>query len=232
MKSLYSQNYKHSTESKSKRRWFQYSLRTLLIFVTLCAVACSWLAVKMRQARIQREAVEAILKTGCCMVVYDYEYDLLGNWTLNAQPHGPVWMRNLLGIDFFNTVIEVGGVESGAREALSHLKDLPKLQTINFVNVEVIDDDLKNIQDLTHLQEILFIGVVNTKITDHGLVSLKRLTNLQGLHLTCSGITDNGLKHLMELSRLQQLSLYLNNNITDAGIKDLQKALPKLKIVR
>jgi hypothetical protein len=28
--------------SKPKRRWFQFSLRTLMVFVTLCAVLCSW----------------------------------------------------------------------------------------------------------------------------------------------------------------------------------------------
>jgi hypothetical protein len=30
---------------KRKLRWYQYSLRTLLIVVTLFAVACSWSAV-------------------------------------------------------------------------------------------------------------------------------------------------------------------------------------------
>jgi len=30
-----------------KRRWLQFSLRTLLVFVTLCSVACGWLAGKM-----------------------------------------------------------------------------------------------------------------------------------------------------------------------------------------
>jgi len=28
-------------------RWYQFSLRTLLVFVTLCAMACSWLGVKI-----------------------------------------------------------------------------------------------------------------------------------------------------------------------------------------
>ena len=32
-----------------KLRWFQFRLRTLLVVVTLCAVACSWVAVKMWQ---------------------------------------------------------------------------------------------------------------------------------------------------------------------------------------
>jgi hypothetical protein len=33
---------------KPKRRWYQYSLRTLLICVTLFAVACSWFAIMGR----------------------------------------------------------------------------------------------------------------------------------------------------------------------------------------
>jgi hypothetical protein len=30
------------TEPKRKRRWFQFSLRTLLIFVLICAIPCAW----------------------------------------------------------------------------------------------------------------------------------------------------------------------------------------------
>ena len=36
--------------SKLPRRPFQFSLRTLLIVVTLCALPCSWLAVRLREA--------------------------------------------------------------------------------------------------------------------------------------------------------------------------------------
>jgi len=35
------------TPPQATRPWFQYRLRTLLIFVTLCAVVCSWLAAEM-----------------------------------------------------------------------------------------------------------------------------------------------------------------------------------------
>ena len=48
------------TESKQKRPWFQFSLRTLLVFVTLCALLCSWVTVKTKQARRQREAKERV----------------------------------------------------------------------------------------------------------------------------------------------------------------------------
>ena len=63
------------TASTPKLRWFQFSLRTLLIVVTLCAIPCSWLAVKMRRAEREKataadaakrrqEAVAAAKKLG------------------------------------------------------------------------------------------------------------------------------------------------------------------------
>ena len=51
-----------------KYRWLQFSLRMLLIVVTLCAIPCSWLGWKIREAdrlreqtKRQREAAGKIL---------------------------------------------------------------------------------------------------------------------------------------------------------------------------
>ena len=45
----------HPNPSKPRRRWFQFSLRTLLVLVT---VLCVCQAVTANRARKQREAVE------------------------------------------------------------------------------------------------------------------------------------------------------------------------------
>ena len=60
-------------------RRFQFSLRTLLLFVLVCAVHCSWWAVTMRNVRAQREAVKAIARLGGFVQYrYEYEYDVRG----------------------------------------------------------------------------------------------------------------------------------------------------------
>jgi internalin A len=51
------------------------------------------------------------------------------------------------------------------------------------------------------------------------------------LTLSQTGVTDAGLKHLKELTELQTLSLW-KTKVTDAGAKDLLKALPNCKISR
>lgn len=40
---------------KRKRRWYQFSLRSLLIFTMICAVACGLLGKRMEQKRKERE---------------------------------------------------------------------------------------------------------------------------------------------------------------------------------
>ncbi len=45
---------------KAKLKWYQYRLAHLFIFVTICAIPCSWFACRMAKAKRQKEAVEAI----------------------------------------------------------------------------------------------------------------------------------------------------------------------------
>ena len=49
----------HPNPPKPRRRWFQFSLGSLFVLLT---VLCVWLGVTVERARKQRESVEAIEK--------------------------------------------------------------------------------------------------------------------------------------------------------------------------
>ena len=70
-----------------------------------------------------------------------------------------------------------------------------------------------------------------THVTDEGLEHLASLKSLKNLALVGTKVTDNGLKYLKELKDLQYLSLF-ETNVTEAGVTALQKALPRVGIVR
>ena len=76
----------------------------------------------------------------------------------------------------------------------------------------------------------------SSKLTDEGLRHLRKLTKLEYLSLGDSGgghgITDAGLKHLEGLTNLRELVIGDNRGVSEAGIKELQKALPKTTIKR
>jgi hypothetical protein len=55
------------------------------------------------------------------------------------------------------------------------------------------------------------------------------LTSLQELFLDGTAVTDGGLVHLHGLTRLNMLRL-TNTKVTDAGVAELQRALPNLLV--
>ena len=53
-----------SAPHRPRLRWYQFSLRGLLIFMFLASLGLSWFGVKYRQAQCQRAAVQAARKVG------------------------------------------------------------------------------------------------------------------------------------------------------------------------
>jgi len=46
----------------SRRRWFQFSLRSLLLLTLIASLALGWVASERRKAKQQRQAIEALEK--------------------------------------------------------------------------------------------------------------------------------------------------------------------------
>ena len=83
---------------RSRRRWFQFSIRTVLVVVTVLCVALSLWVVP---AERQRRAVEAIEKRGG-IVFY------VGEQTASDSiPKSPLTLRRWLPRVYFNEVAEV-----------------------------------------------------------------------------------------------------------------------------
>jgi Leucine Rich repeat len=209
-------------QPKRKRRWFQFSLRTLMVFTAVCTVSAGWLGKRIEQKRNERVAVEAIVRLGG-RVAYDYERD-------SAKPHGPEWLRGLLGEDFFTRIVGVDlcGCATLTDAGLVNVNGMTQLQTLNLFFTTIGDAGVENVRGLSLLQSL---DLSETQVTDAGLERLEGLTRLAELRLGKTNITDDGLVHLKGLGQLRTLYLW-DTMVTDAGVKDLQKSLPTCKIVR
>ena len=120
-----------SEEPKAKRRWYQYSLRSLVIVMVLLCFLFAWVGVKIRQAEKQKEIVAWVRKNGGG-VGYDYEYDANGYYLPDAKPPGPDWLREWIGIHYFCNIQAVmfrGGINDSE---LTPLQGLPFLESIGF----------------------------------------------------------------------------------------------------
>jgi len=200
------------------RRRFQFRIQSLLVLFVAVAVACSWFAVGMQQARRQREAIDAISKTGAT-IFYDYQF-LLPKTELER-----VWLRNLFGVDFLSHVQCVIYVEATDAD-LVHLRELTGLGYLRLRNTQVSDAGLVHLKGLTNLG-MLDLG--NTQVTDRGLLHVRGLTSLQSLWLEETQVSDAGVAHLKGLARLGFLVLS-DTQVTEAGVQELQQALPSCMI--
>ena len=68
-----------------RRRWLQYSLRTLIAVMTLVALGMGYLA---DRARRQERAVARVKELGG-LLAFAYQFDSKGNWKIGIDPSRP-----------------------------------------------------------------------------------------------------------------------------------------------
>ena len=185
------------TTTKPRRHWPQFSLRTLMVLVVLVSAALGWLGMKVRQARIRREAVSKLQEVGGT-VYYDYDRDI------DPRPSGLKWAWDLLGHDFFLDVDSVNLQDCPVTDVgLVRLQPLTHLRWLSLTNTHVTDAGLEHLKGLRQLKR-LELG--STGITDAGLEHLRVLSQLYELHLNGTQITDEGVAELQKA--LPNLTVY------------------------
>jgi hypothetical protein len=223
-------------DAKLHRRWFRFSLRTLLVFVTIASAGFGWIGMQVRKVHRQRVAVEAIKKMGGCLF-YDYEVAAFlddippkdPSIRPAAIPPGPEWLRKVVGDDFLAKVVKVDRVPAEfSDDAMVHFATLVTLRQLDLNFTDVTDAGLGYLEGLRDLQAL---DLGHTQVTDAGLVHFKQLDKLRWLNLTKTDVTDSGLIHLRQLAQLRDLYL-LDTQVTNAGCLELQKWLPNLEIHR
>ncbi len=100
------------------------------------------------------------------------------------------------------------------------------LLSVNFVNVEAIDDQqLALLEDLK--EHIVWLKWSYSKVSDQQLAVVEKMTNLTKLYLNNTNITDECFKYLTNLPNLKYLNL-VGTKVTAQGVQTLTQ-LPNLK---
>ncbi|MBN2292680.1 MAG: leucine-rich repeat domain-containing protein [Pirellulales bacterium] len=233
-----------SNPPKPKLRWYQFNLRTLLLFVMVAGVVFGLLGQRIQRIRNEIRATDKLAKLGGAILLHQQNElkDVLSipdRWLWKCFTYRPVCDICFIGNQATDAVVEnLKGLTSlqvlnlGKTQVtdagLEHIKGLTSLQTLYLADTQITDVGLEHLKDLTCLQDLILDG---TQVTDAGLEHIKGLTSLQELDLDGTQVTDAGLEYIKGLPSLH--SLYLDDTqITDVGVKKLQKALPKCWIDR
>ena len=112
-----------------------------MVFV-LTTILCIWLGFKVHQVKQQREAVAWVEAHGG-MVAYQHE----------KIPHGPKWLRDLFGVDYFVKPFRVT-LDSDHPESFSQLAKLPEL-----TEVEVSSKSVRDVSPLAELRDLEYLAL-------------------------------------------------------------------------
>jgi hypothetical protein len=145
-------------------------------------------------------------------------------------------LENLSGLRKLTSLSlkETGVVGDGA--GLHHLKALTSLRLLNLAySVNLEDRYVEDLAGLTNLRDLNLMRCA--KLTDAAMDHVGRLSSLEKLNLAGTQVTDagmqklEGLKHLKEITLSSQEPLQ-QTKVTDAGVAELQTAIPGLKVTR
>jgi internalin A len=184
-------------------------------------------------------------------LLYDFER-YFGEKVEGGRPWAPKWLVDVIGADYFGHVAYVGLYPKVNLETAIQIGRLTRLQELWLNQSSVGDVEIEQFKELrclvalllrdtqmtdaglAHLKGLRKLSYLNagrTRVTDAGLAHLTSLTELKSLGLDHTQVTDAGLAHLRGLAKLSNLDLK-GTQVTDGGVKELQQALPRLKIER
>ena len=157
--------------ARTGRRRFQFSLRTLMVVMTMLAVWTGWTVSKVK--RMQR-AIASVEWLGG-FIAYKHQWRD-GEFLPNARPPASNWMRLLFGERY------------GAEPVEIQLFACPQMRAAEFTDAEAAA--------ISQLEELTWLVLMDTKLTDAGLRHLHRLTKLGRLDVEGTLVTEVGVADL------------------------------------
>jgi len=113
-------------------------------------------------------------------------------------------------------------------KGLAGLKALASLRKLEIAGTDIADPDLQLLAEFSALAEL---NVADTKLTDAGIETLNKLPSLRSLDFSkCRFVTDAAVAHLRQMKQLRLLGIH-QSGITQAGVTELEDALPECMIV-
>lgn len=169
-------------QQNNRRRWLQYSLRSMLLLMIASAVGSAWLGFQAQHVKRQRAAIAQLKKAGGIRIAESKTSSL------------PQWLSNILVAPQLEAICICAGSN----------RDLVPLQELRGVREVILyQSAISDLSPISRLSSLECLSVSGSKVTD--LESLADLTSLRDLDVSDTAVND--LKPLAKLTKLKSLNL-------------------------
>ena len=194
-------------QSKTRRRWFRFRLRSLLIMFTLLSVPLGWAGWEMDQRRREKAVVAWVEEMGGEVYFNSASKDERSWWEKTKDN----WFgERVRFVNFSNTQLR----------DVSPLAELKSLKILYLGGFSF--SDLSPLVEFKNLESLILFS---TKVSD--LSPLEELKKLEVLYLVDTPVSD--LSPLAELKKLEELLLQ-GTHVSEEQVEELRLALPNCDI--
>ena len=235
----------------------QLRLRGLLLLVTVCAFACSFVATSISEGRRQAKLVVDLRALGCT-VQFDrperihtqgspLQFVREGEKLSLSSTPVTVW-QNVAESQMFSRIrhVQVRDMEKFPL-ILECMKKLGRVESLSLRDTPTTEQDLKRLLQIVRLSKLdlartkfpyeeipslrdsslNWLCMARTPFTDSAICNLPE--SLEYLDLTHTRITNNGALTLVRLKKLKTLKL-LQTHISETQVKILRENMPWCEI--
>jgi hypothetical protein len=207
-----------TNSTRPRRLWPRFTLRVLLVFVTLVGVGLGYWT---HRAREQRRIVERI-EQGGGMVCYERD----GPDAPEPRYFAVEWLAKVLSRDYLERVVSANVHD---REIVRDLGRLRSLESLLITN-DLSDDDVVALARCRNLHVLQIVNVDGTavpkvQISDKSLHVISRLPKLQIARLNGQGFTREGIDALATSTTLRDLFIrHCDPSVTASDFDHLKRS--------
>ena len=167
--------------TKPRRRWYQFSLRTLLIVVTVSAVPLGWVGWKLEQGRRERAVIAWVEKMGG-----NVWFDDVYSFDVGEKSRWKEWVEAVFGPKV--RIVTLGETK------VSDLSPLTELKSLKYLWIENMQ--LSDLSPLADFKGLEWLHLHNTPVSD--VSPLAQLKNLELLLLQNTQVSDEQVQKLSQ----------------------------------
>jgi hypothetical protein len=200
-----------------KLPWKQFSLRTLLVAMSVVCVALGTWSVYVNPYRLQANSLAAVKRL---------------NGTYELRPaEGPAWqwwlVTTMVGEEAFSKVISVQ-IPPGQLE-LASLRPLVGLTHLEHLTLPPRSLNDETVSILKPMKKLRSLTAPYAQVSDRAASTFGSLSQLETLQLIGAPLSDSSIDELAKLTQLRSLFIRWTE-ITDDGRERLAEALPNCEI--
>jgi hypothetical protein len=195
------------------RHWKRFSIRTLLLSISLIGVALGIGTLSIDEYRQQARSLAVVQR-------------LQGRVEF-IPAHGPAWQRwlvtTMLGKETYAEAVIVDLSGKKVDDAtLQQLAGLRFLRELALDRTQITDAGMDTLRSFPRLRSL---SLRFTNISDKSTKLIADLPDLLWLYLTHTRISDSSISNFAKLKLIDELYVRWTN-ITDAGAEELKRMLP------